>query len=100
MDVSILEHYLPLGSIVVLNGSVKKMMITARGLVAPVGDGKKVFDYGAIFYPEGVMDEKMGFFNKKDIYKVVFEGYTDADDDAMNDNIKNWLQKVKDEKSI
>lgn len=98
MDVNILEHYLPLGSIVVLNGSVKKMMITARGLIAPVGEENKVFDYGGIFYPEGVMGEKMAFFNQKDIYKVVFQGYSDADDDAMNDNIKNWLRKVKDEK--
>ena len=98
MDVNILERYLPLGSIVVLNGSVKKMMITARGLMAPVGEENKVFDYGGIFYPEGVMGDKMAFFNQKDIYKVVFQGYSDADDDAMNDNIKNWLQKVKDEK--
>lgn len=98
MDVNILERYLPLGSIVVLNGSVKKMMITARGLIAPVGEENKVFDYGGIFYPEGVMGDKMAFFNQKDIYKVVFQGYSDADDDAMNDNIKNWLQKVKDEK--
>ncbi len=98
MDVNILEHYLPLGSIVVLNGSVKKMMITARGLIAPVGEENKVFDYGGIFYPEGVMGDKMAFFNQKDIYKVVFQGYSDADDDAMNDNIKNWLRKVKDEK--
>lgn len=98
MDVNILEHYLPLGSIVVLNGSVKKMMITARGLIAPVGEENKVFDYGGIFYPEGVIGDKMAFFNQKDIYKVVFQGYSDADDDAMNDNIKNWLRKVKDEK--
>ena len=98
MDVNILERYLPLGSIVVLNGSVKKMMITARGLMAPVGEENKVFDYGGIFYPEGVMGDKMAFFNQKYIYKVVFQGYSDADDDAMNDNIKNWLQKVKDEK--
>lgn len=98
MNVNILERYLPLGSIVVLNGSVKKMMITARGLIAPVGEENKVFDYGGIFYPEGVMGDKMAFFNQKDIYKVVFQGYSDADDDAMNDNIKNWLQKVKDEK--
>ncbi len=100
MNVNILEHYLPLGSIVILDGSVKKMMITARGLVAPINGVKKVFDYGGIFYPEGVMGEKMAFFNQKDIYKVVFEGFSDADDDVMNDNIKNWLQKVKDEEPV
>lgn len=100
MDVNILEHYLPLGSIVILNGGVKKVMIIARGVITPEGDKKKVFDYGGICYPEGVVNDQIAFFNAKDIYKVVFEGYSDADDEVMNDNIKLWLGKVKKEQTI
>ena len=40
---------------------------------------KKLFDYGAVLYPEGLMDERLIFLNHRDIYKVVAEGYSDAD---------------------
>ncbi|MBR0147349.1 MAG: DUF4176 domain-containing protein [Eubacterium sp.] len=94
-EAGVVERYLPLGSIVVVNGNVKKLMITARGIVSGQGEGRKLFDYGAALYPEGVLDDKMIFFNHKDIYRIVFEGYTDADDDIMNDNIKKWVKSVK-----
>ena len=93
----VLEKYLPLGSIVVLNGSVKKLMITARGMLTGEGENRRIYDYGAALYPEGVMDEKMLFFDQKDIYRIVFEGYTDMDDEIMNDTIKKWVKSKIDE---
>ncbi|MCR4839219.1 MAG: DUF4176 domain-containing protein [Eubacterium sp.] len=93
----VLEKYLPLGSIVVLNGSVKKLMITARGVLTGEGENRRIYDYGAALYPEGVMDEKMLFFDQKDIYRIVFEGYTDMDDEIMNDTIKKWVKSKIDE---
>lgn len=55
----------------------------------------RIFDYGAALYPEGLMDERLIFFNHNDIYMIVAEGYSDSDDLIMNDNIKNWLSEVK-----
>lgn len=94
MEHGVLERYLPLGSIVVLNGSVKKLMITARGILTGEGTERRIYDYGATFYPEGVMNDKMIFFDHADIYRILFEGYTDMDDELMNDNIRSWVTKV------
>lgn len=90
----ILDRYLPLGSIVLIRGNVKKLMIVARGVITGKEPNRKVFDYGAVLYPEGMMDDRIIFFNQKDIFQVVVEGYTDSDDQIMNENIRNWLKEV------
>ncbi|GAB2024482.1 DUF4176 domain-containing protein [Lactovum odontotermitis] len=71
--------FLPIGSIVILKGALKKLMIVNR---ASVLEGK-YFDYGAILYPEGLIDDNLAYFNQEDILKVVFEAYTDDDDVLM-----------------
>ena len=67
--------FLPLGSVVILKGSVKKLVIVARGSIVE-GD---FFDYGAFMYPEGMIDANIAYFNGGDILKVVHEGYVDDD---------------------
>lgn len=93
-NIEILDKYLPLGTIVLIKGNVKKLMIIARGVLAGKGEDRKIFDYGAALYPEGLMDERIIFFNHEDIFKIVAEGYSDSDDEIMNENIKNWLKEV------
>lgn len=95
METTTVEKYLPLGSIVVLKGNIKKLMIVARGVMTG-GENGRLLDYGAVMYPEGLIDENMIFFNHKDIYKVVFEGYSDSDEEIMNVNIQNWVKGKKD----
>jgi hypothetical protein len=73
------KTFLPLGSIVILKGTLKKLMIVNRANVV----SGKYFDYGAILYPEGMIDDNLAYFNGKDIVKVVSEGYTDDDDVLM-----------------
>lgn len=46
---------LPLGSVVILKGNVKKMMIIARLIALPVKGQVYRFDYGACLYPEGMV---------------------------------------------
>lgn len=70
---------LPLGSIVIIKGALKKLMIVNRANV--VAD--KYFDYGAILYPEGMIDENLAYFNQEDILKVVSKAYSDDDDELM-----------------
>lgn len=73
------KTFLPLGSIVILKGALKKLMIVNRANVAE----NKYFDYAAILYPEGMLDENKAYFNGEDILKVVSKGYTDDDDTLM-----------------
>ena len=86
------KEYLPLGSIVVIQGSVKKIMIIARGLKVRIGDHFEFFDYGGCLYPEGLMGEQVMYFQHENIQKVVFEGYADEDNEIMLSNIETALE--------
>lgn len=86
-------EYLPLGSIVVVNGSVKKYVIIARGLQLNVKGSVQYFDYGACMYPEGLMGDQVMYFQHSNINKVVFKGFSDEDDKMMVDNINLAYQK-------
>lgn len=70
---------LPLGSLVIIKGALKKLMIVNRANV--VADN--YFDYGAILYPEGMIDENLAYFNQEDILKIVSKAYSDDDDELM-----------------
>ena len=85
---------LPLGSVVILKGNVKKMMIIARLIALPVKGQVYRFDYGACLYPEGMVGDSLNYFNQEDIFKVVQEGYTDDDNEIMLENIEAMLQQT------
>ncbi len=87
-------EYLPLGSVVIVRGAVRKTVIIARGLAAEIAGQTKVFDYGGCVYPEGLLGDQIAYFNHADIAKVVFEGYSDDDNVMMVENINAWLEKV------
>ncbi|GAB2024706.1 DUF4176 domain-containing protein [Lactovum odontotermitis] len=76
--------FLPLGSLVILKGALKKLMIVNR---ACLFDGK-YFDYGAVLYPEGMIDNNLAYFSQEDIFKVVFESFTDDDDNLMVEQLR------------
>ena len=89
-----MEKFIPLGSIVLLNDGVKKLMIIARAITIKNGDEEFYFDYGAVFYPEGLIGDELAYFNKDDIAKVVAEGYVDSDEEQMINNIDIYLSKL------
>ena len=73
------KTFLPLGSIVILKGALKKLMIINRANLVK----DQYFDYGAILYPEGMIDGNLAYFNNDDIFKVISKAYTDDDDTLM-----------------
>lgn len=93
-------YFLPLGTVVVLNGSIKKVMIAQRAVYVPVNEDEtdiKYFEYGAVLYPEGLVDGQLVYFNSEDVYKVIAVGYTDADDELLFEEINEALEKVENE---
>ncbi|KAA6449542.1 DUF4176 domain-containing protein [Bacillus swezeyi] len=71
---------LPIGSIVLLEGGTKRLMIYGRKQIM-VSNNPKMFDYIGVFYPEGYIDPEHAFaFNHSDIEKVIFEGYQDEEE--------------------
>lgn len=91
-------EFLPLGSIVIVRGNTKKLMIISRGLAVSQDEGMRYYDYGACLYPEGLMGDKVVYFNHEAVQKTVHEGYADEDDGLMLDNLSKALEHVEIEK--
>jgi hypothetical protein len=91
-------QYLPLGSVAIVKGGVKKIMVVARGIATKFNDKIVAFDYAGCLYPEGIMDEQLMYFNHEDIAKVYFEAFSDEDNEIMLENIKNWAKNNELEK--
>ncbi len=75
MEVIKMENeWLPIGSVVVLKGGNKPLMIYGRKQFNSRTGHE--FDYVACFYLEGNFSADYNiFFNKEDIDKVLFKGY-------------------------
>ncbi len=84
------KNLLPIGSVVLLKGGEKRIMITSR-IITRVGEDD-IYDYAACYYPEGLIDSKdMVFFNRDAIDTVFFIGFQDSEElefrSAILDNL-------------
>ena len=87
------DKFLPVGTVVLLSGGKKRVMIT--GYVA-VGKetGNKVYDYIGCLYPEGVISsDKNLLFNHNQIEKVYYMGYSDEEQKEFSKNLKQLIDK-------
>jgi len=88
-----IPKYLPIGSIVVLKGGEKKLMIFGRYQQDTAND--TVFDYVGCPYPEGNIGTKATFlFNHEDIAWIHWLGMSDEEDEALNDELKQLPRRV------
>jgi len=94
------EKYLPVGTVVLLKGGNKKVMITSY-LIFSTGDekDKKMYDYGACRYPEGLIDSSAGIgFNHEDIEKIIHLGLEDDEEyKTLNTSLKQYGETLKEE---
>lgn len=73
------ENLLPLGSVVLVKGGNKRVMITGR-IQARSGD-ERVYDYSACYYPEGIVNPReMFFFDHDGIDRLYFIGFQDEEE--------------------
>ncbi len=76
------EKLLPLGSVVLVKGGTKRVMITGRVQVKK-GDSK-IYDYSACLYPEGIVNpQHMYFFDHSSIERLYFVGFQDEEELAF-----------------
>lgn len=86
--------YLPIGSIVLLEGQKKRVMITGRRIVSR-SEGAE-YDYQGCLYPEGVAgNENVLLFNSTDIGMIYFIGFQDIEELAY----RQMVLKDNDSKS-
>jgi len=72
-----IKELLPIGSVVLLNGGEKRIMVYG---VKQSDDSKpgEEFDYIGVMYPEGNIGTQYQFlFNHNDINNVIFRGFED-----------------------
>ena len=86
------KKLLPLGSIVYLEEGNQKLHIIGRGITFDDPDtGEQVFtDYMATLYPQGWQNEDVLFFQHDNIDKVVFEGYSDEEEECYMEIYSEW----------
>ena len=81
--------YLPIGTVVLLRGATKRIMITGYKTM-DTSEPDRVWDYSAVLYPEGSLSsEQTLLFDHSQIYKVFFEGY-------MDDEYVSFMVKLND----
>ncbi len=83
--------FLPIGSIVLLQGGTRKVMIIARGMNVKRGDETYFFDYAGVIYPDGMTSDQVAYFNQDGIIKVYFYGYSDDEEDVMTTALKKYV---------
>ncbi|KOO43017.1 DUF4176 domain-containing protein [Priestia koreensis] len=86
---------LPNGSVVLLKGGEKKLVIYGRKQMSLEGDDE-IFDYLAVPFPEGFINQEYTYvFNEEAIEHIIFKGYEDEDER----NFQEFLEGVNQEKT-
>lgn len=92
MKLATLQHLLPIGSIVSLKQGKKRIMIIGR--VQIHAQSKVMYDYSAVYYPEGLIDVKELFlFQQEDIDQVFYIGMQDVEEFTFREYLETSLQK-------
>ncbi len=86
-----MKKYLPLGSVVLLKGAEKKLIIIGRCQVCE----NKVYDYSGCLFPEGYLGkEQMYVFNNEDIELVYYMGMQNEEEFAFRKALAEADEKV------
>ncbi len=85
------EKYLPIGTVVLLEGAKKRVMITGFCAIEK-NNPNKVWDYSGCIYPEGFLNSNQTcLFNHSKIEKISYLGLADDEEEKM---FKNKLKKI------
>ena len=87
-----MKSLLPIGSVVLLEGGQKRLMICGR-LQTDVATGK-TYDYSACYFPEGILNSKELFmFNNENIKQLFFVGLQDGEEFAFRKFLEEQMGK-------
>lgn len=86
MDID--EKHLPIGTVVMLAGGKKRVMITGF-LAMQESNKEKVWDYSGCLYPEGMLSSKQNcLFNHEQIEQVYHLGLIDEEEVQFKNKLK------------
>ncbi len=83
------EKFLPIGTVVMLKGGTKRLMITGFCAMTE-GNTEKMWDYSGCIYPEGTLTSKQTcLFDHSQIEKIYYLGLSEDKEE------KEFKQKLK-----
>lgn len=91
------EKFLPIGTVVLLKGGNKKLMVTSY-LIFPKKENeeKKIYDYGACTFPEGIIEsDYVVGFDHEQIEKIIHLGLIDDEQKLLNEALVSTCDEVK-----
>ena len=87
---------LPIGSVVLLKNSTKRVMIIGLCQASMTEQGRKVYDYAGCFFPEGYMSADKNFlFNNDQIDRLFAIGYQDDEQLAFKERADALIAKLR-----
>ena len=99
------DRFLPIGSVVMLNGGKKEVMITSYCIFptnVQIKDGqavpaeRKMYEYGGCIYPEGILDSNVSCaFNHNQIAEVLHIGYETDKQNQLSKILNGVYEKYK-----
>ena len=89
------EKFLPIGTVVMLKGGSKRVMIT--GFCALEGEKEEeMWDYSGCLYPEGVLaSNETCLFNHEQIEEVFHMGLEDEEEEEFKASLEELLKTLK-----
>lgn len=88
------KDMLPIGSVVLLKGGSKRIMIIGR-IQTKEGDDR-IYDYSACYYPEGTLGSDSNFFFDKDaIDRIFFRGFEDEEELEFRSKVLDTLGELE-----
>lgn len=89
-----LGRFLPIGTVVLLKGGKKRLMITG---FCSFDEAKKdkAYDYTGCLYPEGIISSKqMALFNHSQIEKIFYLGLRDEEEKQFKQKLVTEVNKI------
>ena len=89
------EKFLPIGTVVMLNGGTKRIMITGFCSM-DAEDQSQMYDYAGCMYPEGFLSsDQTALFNHSQIVQVYHMGLVDEEEKEFKKNLNTLVAQMQ-----
>ena len=87
------EKFLPIGTVVMLKGGTKRVMISGFcAIEGQNGENKKMWDYSGCLYPEGFLSSNQTcLFDHEQIEKVYHYGLVDEEEEKFKAQLNELI---------
>ena len=91
------EKFLPIGTVVLLDGGQKRVMINGFCAIDPA-EPKKMYDYSGVLFPEGALSSDQALlFDHDQIKEISHMGLEDSESKKFNLKMKMLLEKIEEQ---